>query len=318
MVLGAMAWLTSGVLASERDRARAQARADLEECTRLALWRMDATGAAIVAGENRHLPTDYQPGSNVFPPNPDSVANLHFELRENGKLLSPESPVPTAKLQELRGLLGKSPIPGAEWCTLNCAADASKSAWSSLPKDAPEDQAIVMQSRQSGSRASNRVVQSYQTNFNNTEKAQRAKSVEETVGNSSNDYSNSPEKGMIPNLPQLDSESQITDLGAMRAIRIGDELFLLRQFSISLAGTVQKGVQGVWLDQEKLKKQLLGEVKDLLPIAGLADAPDSAADPLALVSFPFRIVRNEGIPAGRASFSGPVMQSRMKFLLSVS
>ena len=88
MVLGAMAWLTRGVLASEKERARAQARADLEECTRLALWRMDAAGAAIVSGENRHPPTDYQPGSNAFPASPDLLATLHFELRENGKQIA--------------------------------------------------------------------------------------------------------------------------------------------------------------------------------------------------------------------------------------
>jgi hypothetical protein len=51
MVLGAMTWLTRGVLASEKERAGAEARADLEERTRLALWRMDAAGAAIVSGD---------------------------------------------------------------------------------------------------------------------------------------------------------------------------------------------------------------------------------------------------------------------------
>ena len=37
MVLGAMGWLTRSVLAAEKERAGAEARADLEERTRLAL-----------------------------------------------------------------------------------------------------------------------------------------------------------------------------------------------------------------------------------------------------------------------------------------
>lgn len=317
MVLGAMAWLTSGVLASERERARAQARADLEECTRLALWRMDAAGAAIVSGENRRLPADYQPGSNAFSQNQPSVANLHFELRENGRLTSPELPSPTGKLQELRVLLGASPIPGAEWCTLNCAADAGKSAWGALPKDAPEAKSNVTQLRQPSSRIFNRINPGYQQDFNGAEKAQRAKSVEETVLQSNNDYGSSVSQGASQILPLRDYEPQIADLGAMRSIRIGDELFLLRQFSTTLATVVQKGVQGVWLDQEKLKKQLLGEVKDLLPIAGLADAPDSAGDPLALVSFPFRIIRNEAIPPVKATISSPLAVGWIAVLLAI-
>jgi len=65
MVLGAMTWLTKGVLAAERDRQRAEQertsaeiRADLEERTRLAWWRMGALGAAIMLRENR-LPEQY-------------------------------------------------------------------------------------------------------------------------------------------------------------------------------------------------------------------------------------------------------------------
>ncbi|MBC8127687.1 MAG: hypothetical protein H8M99_11165, partial [Gloeobacteraceae cyanobacterium ES-bin-144] len=67
LVLGAMTWLTRGVLASERERVRAEQersaaenRADLEERTRLALWRMDAHGAAIMLRENRYPAENYQ------------------------------------------------------------------------------------------------------------------------------------------------------------------------------------------------------------------------------------------------------------------
>ncbi len=306
MVLGAMTWLTRGVLASERERALAQARADLEECTRLALWRMDAKGAAIVSGENSHPPEDYQPGATAFPENKDPLAKLHFELRENGKLTCPDTAGSTVLLPTLRVLLGGNPIPGAEWSMLKCAADASETAWGQLPKDAPLEKSNIAVQRLPTSRVTNRSDQTYQTNFNGVEKAQRAKSVEETVANSYQ-YGNNEIKAKEPAafFPGK-SEPVISDLGAMRAIWIGSELFLLRQFSTTLSGATEKGVQGVWLDQEVLKQRLLDEVKDLLPIAGLASAVDSAGDPLALVSFPFRVVRNEGTPPVRSSINGPL------------
>ncbi len=50
-ILAAMTWQTRGALASERDRAAAEARADLQEKMRLALWRMDTLGAALIVEE---------------------------------------------------------------------------------------------------------------------------------------------------------------------------------------------------------------------------------------------------------------------------
>ncbi len=287
MVLGAMTWLTRGVLASEKERAGAEARADLEECTRLALWRMDATGAAIVAGENRHPPADYKPGSPAFLTSNDSLAKLHFELRESGKLTSPEGAESQPKLKALRTLLAKTPIPGDEWSQLKCAADASETAWSLMPKDAPLEKATNASQRQPQSRAGNRSDQVYQSNFNGAEKAQRAKTVEETVSNSSD--TTVFESKQTADLP-------ITELGPMRAVWIGGDLFLLRQFSTALSGTLEKGVQGVWLDHEILKQRLLTEVKDLLPRADLTPFTAAAQDPLALVSFPYRLARNEAAP----------------------
>lgn len=298
IVLGAMTWLTRGVLASERERNQAQARADLEECTRLALWRMDAAGAAIVSAENRHPPADYEMGSTAFLTTPDALAKLHFELRENGRLSSPEMAAAVTTLPALRTLLGANPIPGDEWSLLKCAADTSETNWSNLPKDAPLAKSNVISQRVQLNRADNRGNQAYQEDFNGAEKAQRAKTVEETVANSS--YAQLTQTAIQAPIPV------ITDLGAMRAIRIGGELFLLRQFSSTLTGAIEKGVQGVWLDEELLKGRLLAEVGDLLPIAGLASAPDSAGDPLALVSFPFRLVRNEGIPPVRSPINGPL------------
>ncbi|MGL4401222.1 MAG: sensor histidine kinase [Luteolibacter sp.] len=50
-ILAAMTWQTQRALASERDRIAAVARADLQERMRLALWRMDTLGAALIVEE---------------------------------------------------------------------------------------------------------------------------------------------------------------------------------------------------------------------------------------------------------------------------
>lgn len=313
MVLGAMTWLTRGVLAAERERAEAESRADLEECTRLALWRMDAAGAAIVSGENRHPPADYKSGSPAFVTASDPLAKLHFELRESGKLSSPESTETKPKLTALRALLAKNPIPGDEWSQLKCAADASETAWSQVPKDALMQSSSNAVQRKSQSRESNRADQVYQSNFSGAEKAQRAKTVEETVASN---------QGVVQITQQEPfsnetGEPRITELAAMRAIWIGGDLFLLRQFSVALAGTVEKGVQGVWLDHEILKQRLLVEVKDLLPNADLTPITDAAQDPLALVSFPYRLSRNEASPPVMSSLNGPLLVGWAAVLLAL-
>ena len=303
MVLGAMTWLTRGVLAAEKERAGAEARADLEECTRLALWRMDAAGAAIVAGENRHPPADYKAGSPAFLTTRDSLAKLHFELRENGRLTSPEITDAKTKLAALRALLAKNPIPGDEWSQLKCAAEASETAWSLVPKDAPLEKLTNGSQRQSQSRGVNRVDQVYQSNFNGAEKAKRAKTVEETVA-ANQSVSDSAQQD--PFAIQL-GEPPLTELGPMRAVWIGGDLFLLRQFSTALSTTLEKGVQGVWLDHEILKQRLLSEVKDLLPRADLTPFTAAAQDPLALVSFPYRLARNEAAPPAPAPLNKPLL-----------
>ncbi len=317
LVLGAMTWLTRGVLASEKERGQAEARADLEERTRLALWRMDSVGAAIVASENRHPPADYEGDVSAFPPAKDAVVKLHFEIREKGPLISPEAKgnaATAAQLVTLRNLLGTTPLPGDEWMLLKCAADASESAWNAVPKDEPEKKSenVVLRQTKGGSQA--RSQQDYQANFNGSEKAQRAKTIEETVA-SSYDVAASQQLEAAP--PGQGPSRTITDLGTMRAVWIGGELFLLRQLTASVSGKVEKGIQGVWLDPQGLKTRLLAEVRDLLPASDLATTTGSAEDPLVLVSFPFRLSRNETLPAAAGMINAPLLVGWSAVLLAL-
>ena len=96
----------------------------------------------------------------------------------------------------------------------------------------------------------------------------------------------------------------------MRAVWLGGELFLLRKVSQTLPGPsaakeVASTVQGVWLDSKQLSERLLREAADLLPLAKLVPAVGerAAEDPLAMVSFPFRLDRGE-LPGPTAEFPG--------------
>ena len=66
-------------------------------------------------------------------------------------------------------------------------------------------------------------------------------------------------------------------------------------------------IQGAWLDAAKLREHLLAEINDLLPAARLEPLSVAADDPLVLVSFPFRLSRNETAELPIPKWSGPLL-----------
>ena len=335
MVLGAMTWLTRSVLAAERDRQMAESRADLEERTRLALWRMDAVGAAILLGENQRAPADYAMESDPFDPeSEDLMVRLHFEIREDAKLRSPEvmaAPgLPAEKLAErmlrlrkLQGLLSANPVPGDEFKLLSCAVEIGENAWQALSKNAAEAKIGNSDLRMKQTASTNRADTAYQNNFNEVEKAQRAKAVEQSFENGSNSI---PQQQalQINRTPQT-GVTEVKDISPMRASWIGGELFLLRQLTRVVPDgqqkdgpVIEKGIQGVWLDAGELRKRLLAEVvEDLLPDAQLAVSA-GGSDPLALVSFPLLLERNEVPRISAAPLSVPLLVGWVAVLVALA
>jgi len=328
LVIGAMALLTRNVRATQLDRAKAEARANLEEQTRLALWRMDAAGAAILLQENQRPPADYDP-NNTQPSLPmanDPLVKLHFEVR-NGTLQSPEGKQSKHSLEQLRQLLA---INGSIPTLLNSAAIASENAWNNLKKDNDEVKQELTSNPKEVSKGKNpsRYDSDYQVNFNRQEKAQRTKVLQsqEIASNGINAYANNAltQQAVLPEPEATDNQrggpaeqvdalanqtlapanapgpftsssaSGLTEISNMRPVWIGDELLLLRQLKVSNALVFQ----GLWLDAAALRQRLLAEIPDLLPDARLLTCDDKANDPLALVSFPFRLERNQtSLPA---------------------
>ncbi len=294
IVLAAMAWLTRDVIASEQRRAMAEARADLEERTRLALWRMDTVGAAILLGENQRAPSEFaQPISTPA----DTFVTLRFQVK-NGKLDSPGLDTSAAKLQSLRAILTQD---GDIDSLINRATAASEKAWQSIPKDVPELRSKLAASN-AGNSLSKRSDQSYQLDSNQIEKVQRARAVERQESSSAEmkqslARSAAPLAEAVADIKadegmSLPSEGEILQISSMRPVWIEAELFLIRKVTVQSAGGAPPIIQGVWLDAAKVKAYLLKETTDLLPGASLEKLATSANDPLALVSFPFRLQQN--------------------------
>lgn len=359
LVLGAMTWLTRGVLASERERVTAEcertaaeARADLEERTRLALWRMDALGAAIMLRENRYPANPREiPADSPFLTSNNPEVLLRFEIRKGGEPTSPElaaiDPKAAAgnakvlaerkeRLRLLRTLLAANPLPGDEWTQLDRAAQEGQVSWDAVAKDAPREQEFNTLERNKKTGNELRQEETYQARSNTSERAQRGKAVAQTM-----DSANAPARQMI-DVPAEKSQDAaapaasapgtpapvlwreallpaVADVAQLRGVWVAGELFLLRRVIWNIPppqnGSIptdqarsgkQSCVQGVWLDSRVLRAQLLREVTDLLPQACLAAADGRAADdPLAMVSFPFRLERNEMVVAARTPVKTP-------------
>ena len=297
LVLGAMALLTRNVRASQQERAAAEARAELEEQTRLSLWRLDAAGAAILLRENQRPPADYgvSPKALSAPLGGDPAVKLHFEIGAGG-LRSPEVDSANESFNSLKALLSNDG-------DIAALIRRAESAWNALPKDATmlkKQNAAV-----SKTGPSQRYSPTYQQGQNRIEKAQRAKVVDVQAESAAtlNTYANDA----IQAPADLDVTgrdlSGISEIGSMRPAWIGGELFLLRQLTVSNT----RVIQGVWLDAAAIRKQLLAEISDLLPTARLAQLAGNSADPLALVSLPFLLQRDETLRLPPAPWSEPLM-----------
>jgi len=268
-----MAELTRNVRASQRELAAADARATLEEQTRLALWRMDAAGSAILLRENQ-----WPFSVKGIPPQPP--AKLHFEVRL-GKLTTTDGDV--AQLEELKSLLPKDGGVESVFCN---AARSGESAWQAIAKDNEVLKSMAQVRNQTANQSLNRYDPGYQVESNTIEQVQRAKVVESQFSNFNN-----------PTAMPIGSPA--APVANLRPVWLGGELVLLR----SLPGETQ-GFQGAWLDVGQASKLLLDEIPDLLPAAALKPLTAPANDPLALVSLPFLLKRGASVPPSVPAWNG--------------
>lgn len=213
IVLGAMTWLTRGVLASEAERLRAEkdrgvaeARADLEERTRLALWRMDAIGAGIVLRENLVRVEQYRELPTAGLPSAPEVL-LRFEIHRNPQPVTSETQA-VERLEKLVRLFAENPLP-AEFIgeeTASAADPAKRSAGLAEPAAPVAANAML---RQSVPADQLRKDDDYQRDGNLNEYRQRARVVGRTVQPSQQPAADEAPVGGLAAARESESESSV-------------------------------------------------------------------------------------------------------------
>lgn len=309
VLLAALGWVTRSTLRLESERQAAAKDADIQERTRLALWRMDAAASALLIREGAR-PSDqfraFTQASNVWSntlkqqvrnsdlllPSPlltedADYVKLHFELGPGGALSSPQVPMgeertiaetrfqaSEAKIAEAQGRLNE-----LTHLVREHQAKGLTFTWQSPPPPP----VVSMPSKEAFKGEA--LSQSSQVDKNYNEFTKRASAL-----NQAQQAGPSP-KPKASKAAERDA-NVVTILpgqaGPFTPNWMGAELVLVRELD---RGGV-KYRQGVWLDWPKFSQRILQETADLFPAASLVAtvATISSDDPLRLASLPARLV----------------------------
>lgn len=312
LVFGAMIWLTRSVFRSEAQRIEAAYLADQQERMRLALWRMDSLGAALLLEENQRPPGE---SATRLP------IKTRFELK-NGKLIT-TTPELEPELQD------KLP-PATQRSIIHPPAPSEKQ----IPKEKPK--LDTAQLRKSLSSAKDEDAANY------AEKASRSRAVEETLQNAvqsslssipqkkkaarrelkSEAESSAPAAAAAPEVFAETSDAvvgenadgfglvdsfadaapaQIIQTGPIRISWADDAMFLIRP----IFDNQPSHFEGAWIDVSALQNLLLAETRDLLADARFSPAIQ-VSDSFVLASFPLRLeVKDREIPTPRSFLDLP-------------
>jgi signal transduction histidine kinase len=315
MVFGAMLWLTHGVREAglarwnaDCERAAAEARADIEERTRLALWRMDTLASSMILREERMV-------DRLFVENPNGAAamvpppevRLYFQIVNGGKPIAPEvgDKSQASRLAELARHLSGHPL-----AVTDAPPDSAVPQETSLHEPSPEilqqEGALALNSsrRKNESAQELRKDADYQLQSNFAEKAVRWRALDQNaLGRQAANATQAAKPAVESHGDELVQSAAASppvvhrrEIGPLRAVWSGDELFLLRRANLLDADgrVIEQRLQGCWMDVAALRSGLLGSVADLFAGASLPPvAATATADPLALVSLPFTLVRGE-------------------------
>lgn len=299
MILAAMAWQTRNVLRAEQERTAAEARATLQENMRLALWRMDTTGASMLATELSD----------------ESLEEVHarFDWRESNEVEVRGNP-PGDETKCLADLRRAVSVEGISFKKIYHQLKDKNDVWKSTQppeatkrsetSQAPDTRAgYTAKSAQDSdlSQRNSAVEKQLMTQTSVMEKsAYRQKSAAPLASEpaAAKITKNSP----AASVPLGDGKPAVL-AGTLRPVWVGEELFLLRP-AISL----RHGISGTWLDLAALKSKLLDQARDLLPSARLTPAKAPSADGLVLASFPLRLEAGL-LPVGSFSPSRPLVTS---------
>ncbi len=292
VVIGALVWVSSRVIASAREEQR-------EERVRLALWRMDSTLASLVLAESARPYFEYDtffsaahpfltgtgrvPQGDQLTPSPlltldQPVIALHLQVRGADDLTSPQVPTGVARdralksglnsyllsdrerrLEEVREVLrGEDFAARLATASENAIATLSKGKSPELSEQAGDDVAeLSVQQQQVAS------ISPLQNGKNTDEFVQRF-----NLRNSIVDSNQRALPRQTIGCDLIAKETIDVNVGGMQPLWLNDHLFLARRVAVY----ERSFVQACWFDWEKLERSLLDQVSDLLPNARLTPA----------------------------------------------
>jgi signal transduction histidine kinase len=285
------------VIHTERERAIAEIRAELQERVRLSLWRMDSLGASILLEENA-IP------AQLFLNEPETTLPdlARFESPDGAAIRGTGE---TAALDMCSALL-PGLVTDAKRRDENKKEEKDKE--SAVNEEISKNYVAPPQSKVRGGEEMQKVA-------NLVEKANRDRWFSDAISNQSQtSYGNSPAAADSPSR-QSRAESTIklddnasNPIGNFKPLWFKNSLFLVRR-----GMTMTTFTQGTLVDDAKLKELLLAEATQNLPEAKLTAVEGERGDSLILASFPFRL-----IPGGIGAAPGSTPQTSIPQTISIS
>ncbi|MBK1790070.1 HAMP domain-containing histidine kinase [Persicirhabdus sediminis] len=303
VIVLAMSWMSRNVLQLERQNARVQAAAELDDRVRSALWRMDTLASAILAeialGQRDELIKDeiiisrgddgkftFQPAGNVEP------AEM-LRSREDTANIKESAEPSQSKLQVLNALAVE-------------ALQTEELAQSSEPSES-EQQAQHTQQWAAQQRAEGKAGELRQDLGYNIQRKQVESLKRKSIVSRSNISANShlaesfaqPGSASLDSGDVADAEPSGQVLGDVSKFVIPAELSPFRAAwvdgELTLVRMMNGQVKAYTLDARRLMNELLAELEDVLPNASLLALADDAGQleqVMALSTFP--LVLNAG------------------------
>jgi signal transduction histidine kinase len=268
----ALAWLSRSLWQAEERRLATLEEADTQERVRLALWRVDFAVMGMVTKENARPAQDYKALSPIWNnlgvnysvekfPSPiigdkTPEIRLHFEVDAENNLTSPQAPT-DPKLLNYWLQAGSDRRGALEALPHACSPIHLREAVAAFPPAEAEPQvnwASLAPALNNGIRAAESSASQQALNVGET--TRKGEIVSQIYGNSFN-------AAQAPDAPRVST---------MRGLWLGKELFLARRVQSGAA----QGMQGLWLDWERLRTNWKELIRDLLPEATFV--PDLAPE----------------------------------------